>query len=102
MRWRKSEVRKRWAGDKLKEVTPLFPRDNQQKIILCDPIPHLQKVDLILPKYSLGKVQIQEVFSNLIRKPLNLTYVSAGSKDPEVIRPALEQLECKTQDKSPI
>ena len=36
-----------------------------EMIILPDPITHIQRIDLVLPKKPLGKVQIQAVFSNL-------------------------------------
>jgi len=70
-------------------VTPSFPWDNKEMIILPKSIPHIHRVDLIVPKQSLGKVQIRRLFL-ADHKPLNLTYVFAVSKDPEAIRSALE------------
>lgn len=41
-------------------VTPSFPWDNKEMIILPKSIPHIRRVDLTVPKQSLGKVQIKK------------------------------------------
>lgn len=56
-----------------KRSNTILPTGQQADDHLPEPIPHIQRVDLVLPKEPLGKVQIKEAFSYLIHKLPNLT-----------------------------
>lgn len=65
VRWGKCKERKRGepgTGERREEVTPSFPWDKKEMIVLPEPSPHIQRVDLIFSTQSLGKVQKKKSF----------------------------------------